>query len=199
VSTKLYVEGGGDSKALKTACRKGFRMFIERAGVSGRMPRIVACGARKNAYESFATAQQTRDGSPLLLVDAEGAVTLDGPWEHLHARDGWSRPSGAGDEQCHLMVEVMESWFLADKTALAAFYGRNFQQTALPANPQIEQIPKADVLAGLEHASRNTQKGSYRKGSHSFDILAALDPTAVMAVAPCAQRLIDTLKTGAEP
>jgi len=56
VTVRLYVEGGGDSKELKTHCRRGFRKFIEKAGLQGRMPRIVACGGRQRAYDSFATA-----------------------------------------------------------------------------------------------------------------------------------------------
>ena len=56
VTIKLYVEGGGDSKALKTACRKGFRKFIEKAGLMGNMPKIVACGGRQKAYQSFRKA-----------------------------------------------------------------------------------------------------------------------------------------------
>lgn len=53
---KLYVEGGGDSAALKTACRAGFSEFLSKAGLKGKMPRIVACGSRQNAYDSFCTA-----------------------------------------------------------------------------------------------------------------------------------------------
>ncbi|WP_156013419.1 hypothetical protein [Thioalkalivibrio sp. HK1] len=43
---KIYVEGGGDIKVLKTKCRKGFRNFFRKAGLDGRMPRVVACGGR---------------------------------------------------------------------------------------------------------------------------------------------------------
>lgn len=110
MSIKLYVEGGGDSKALRTACRKGFRKFIEKAGLRGRMPRIVACGGRRNAFESFAIAQGAQGDYPFLLVDAEAPVAAAGPWQHLFSRDGWICPRGATDQQCHLMVQVMESW-----------------------------------------------------------------------------------------
>ena len=30
---KLYVEGGGDTAALKTACREGFTTFVTNAGI----------------------------------------------------------------------------------------------------------------------------------------------------------------------
>lgn len=193
VNIRLYVEGGGESKSLKTACRKGFRSFLERAGLSGSLPRVVACGSRRNAYESFKTAHAHRDETVLLLVDAEGPVTSDGTWQHLQARDGWSRSDGATDEQCHLMVELMESWFLADREAIAAFYGQGYRSNALPPRQDVEQIPKRDVLDSLALATRNSTKGRYDKGAHSFRILENLDPAKVMEAAPHADRLISTL------
>ena len=199
VSTRLYVEGGGDSKALRTACREGFRKFIEKTGMTGRMLRIVACGGRQNAYESFATAhaQVTGAGPPMLLVDAEEPVTATGPWAHLGARDGWTRPAGATDDQCHLMVQVMESWFLADRPALGDFFGQRFQESALPGNPHVEAVAKSDILDGLERASRATNKGEYAKGKHSFEILARVDPAKVSAAAPYAKRFLDILRATA--
>jgi len=194
VIIKLYVEGGGDSKALKTACRKGFHQFLEKAGLKGRMPKVVACGSRRNAYESFETAQCKSDGLPMLLVDAEAPVTEMSPWQHLRNRDGWSCPCGASDAQCHLMVQVMESWLLADREALVSFYGQNFRENALPKNENIEQVLKLDVFRGLEHATCNTRKGQYSKGSHSFSVLGLLDPARVEGRSLHARRLLDTLR-----
>ena len=111
------------------------------------MPRIVACGSRRDAYESFETAQ-VKMGNAMLLVDAEAPVTSQGPWQHLRAIDGWARPPNATDEQCHLMVQVMESWFLADADALSSFYGQGFRKQALPQNPNVEDVSKQDVLLG---------------------------------------------------
>ena len=196
VINNLYVEGGGDSKVLRSACRRGFREFIQKAGLVGRMPRIVACGGRRNAYESFVTASR-RAGRPMLLVDSETLVDAPGdPWKHLRSRpdDGWVRPSGTSDNQCHLMVQVMESWFLADRQALKKFYGKNFNESALAPNPNVEEVSKSDVLTTLASASRGTQKGSYNKGSHSFEILRSLDPGRVEDATPYAKRFLDTLR-----
>jgi hypothetical protein len=194
----LYVEGGGDDKATHVRCRKGFRKFLEKAGLEGGMPRIKACGARDNAYRDFKTALDAGDRVPMLLVDAEDPVRAADPWIHLRDRDGWDRPNGAGDEHCHLMVQVMESWFLADRTALVAFYGQGFQASALPGNPNVEQIPKADVERGLADATRACRNGSYmkNKGSHSFEILGRIDPSVVESAAPSAKRLLDVLRNG---
>lgn len=196
VNVKLYVEGGGDSKHLKSECRRGFRKFIERAGLEGRMPRIVACGGRENAYESFKTALADGTVVPMLLVDAEERVSMPDSWQHLFQRDGWWRPDAAISDHCHLMVQVMESWFLADKPALASFYGRYFQKNSLPQNPSVEEIGKGDVLRGLKDATRRSAKGIYSKGSHSFRILGEIDPAVVESVAPRAKALLDVLRKG---
>lgn len=196
VKIKLYVEGGGSSKSLKRACRRGFRIFLEEAGLKGRMPEIVACGSRRNAYDDFVTRHRhkaSKGENALLLVDAEDPVKKPDPWQHLKDRDGWSPPEGATDDQCHLMVQAMESWFLADRAALVKFYGQEFNENALPANQQIEQVPKRDALNGLDGATRGTTKGSYKKGSHSFEILAKIDPTKVTDASTHAKRFINVL------
>lgn len=198
MSIRLYVEGGGDAKAQKIACREGFRMLIDKAGLTRRMPRIVACGSRQNAFESFemALAQSaTSDALPMLLIDSEAPATGANPWRHLQDRDGWARPDGAKDSQCHLMIQCMEAWFLADRQAVVGYFGQHFQESALPGNPNVEAVPKLDLLDGLERATRQTSKGSYSKGKHSFPILGALDPAKVEAVAPSAKRFLDTLRS----
>lgn len=196
VRIKLYVEGGGSSKELKGKCRKAFRAFIEKVGLQGRMPRIVVSGSRRNAYEDFETRHRyaaKKDETALLLVDAEAPVKKAQPWEHLKDRDGWDRPEGASDDQCHLMVQAMESWFLADRAALGEFYGQGFHANSLPSNPEIEQIAKKDVDDGLNRASRNTTKRRYDKGRHSFEILARIDPAKVANASPQARRFINVL------
>jgi hypothetical protein len=126
----------------------------------------------------------------LLLVDAESAVA-DGqtPWNHLQKRDKWVKPRDADEDSVHMMVQCMESWFLADKDYLRKFYGQEFKANALPSRKEIELISKKDVSAGLEKATKHTQKGAYHKTRHGFDILAGIDPQKVEAVSPFASRL----------
>ena len=199
VSLRLYVEGGGDRKVSMSACRRGFMEFIKRAGIERGLLSVTACGSRKSAYDYFRAAQARADGKAMLLVDAEGPVGAQGAWQHLKSRDGWTRPPGSSDDQCHLMVEIMESWFLADADALASFFGRGFHRQSLPRNPKIEQIPKRDVLVGLDRATRNVRKGRNSKGKHSFEILAGLDPARVTAASPYAKRLVDALLRNSQP
>ena len=193
VSMRLYVEGGGGGKTQKIACRKGFTGFLGKAGLQGRMPRIVACGSRNAAYDSFSTANAHEDETSMLLVDAEGQVTAQGSWQHLKIRDNWDQPSNATDGQCHLMVQVMESWFLADVDTLRSFYGQGFRPQDLPKNPKVEEVSKQDVFDGLAQATHNTQKASYKKGMHSFEILEKLDPAKIRTASNHADRFMNTL------
>ena len=82
------------------------------------MPKIIASGSRDEAYGDFEAAHAQGNVTAMLLVDAEEEVTASGSWDHLRSRDNWRRPPGALNDQCHLMVQFMESWFLADRPAL---------------------------------------------------------------------------------
>jgi hypothetical protein len=197
VKVKIYVEGGGDNRRLKTACRQGFREFLEKAAdFTGKMPAIVACGSRQSAYDDFCTAlKNVRPGDfAVLLVDSEDAVTEDDAWRHLKQRDNWNRPTAATDDQAHLMVQCMESWFLADRETLAEFFGQGFSENALPGERRIEQIPKNKVFDALNAATRGAKsKGVYSKGKHSFDLLAKIDADKVLAASKHAEHFVATL------
>ncbi len=202
---KLYVEGGGDSAALKTSCRKGFSDFLGKAGISNK-PRIVACGNRQNAFDSFCIAIGNGEAA-FLLVDSEAPVNAKHqagkkdawlPWHHLKERlgDGWDRPSNAKDGHCHLMVQCMESWFLTDVVTLTKFFGQGFQAKQLPSvSGGVEDIPKSRVYRGLQAATKACKtKAPYGKGEHSFSILSLIDPAMVLSVSPWAARFVTGLK-----
>lgn len=201
VGMKLYVEGGGESNLLRTECRRGFSEFLKKAGLGGHMPRVVACGSRQEAYNDFCTALSKGDPA-MLLVDSEDPVAAMQPplqpWLHLLNRhgDNWAKPAMANDDQCHLMVQCMETWFLADCQTLETFFGQGFNAKALPttANP-IEGIAKLQVYQSLNNATRNCKtKAPYGKGEHSFKLLALIDPTKVMAASVWAERFIVEMK-----
>ena len=197
---RVYVEGGGNTKVTRTACRKGFGEFFDRAGLRGRMPRVMPCGGRSETYDDFRNALRTArdDEFVILLVDSEEPVAEGSdPWTHLgnRADDRWSKPREAGDDGAQLMVQCMEAWFLADKDSLARFFGAGFDRGALPARPDVENVPKGDIETGLKTATRHCGKERrYHKGRHSFAILAELDPGKVTAASPHAKRLVDTIR-----
>ncbi len=193
----VYVEGGGDGKLLRTTCRIAFIKFFAAAGLAGRLPKVVACGGRDGAYRDFhdAVESNTDQGRAVfLLVDSEAPVTNSEPWQHLKDCDGWKRPPTAAADSAHLMVQCMEAWFYADKGALEGFFRGGFNASALPGNPNIEDIPKEDVLNGLKAATHQSKKGRYHKGSHSFEILQRLDPNKVTAASSHARRLVEALR-----
>lgn len=202
---KLFVEGGGNSTALKAECREGFKNFITKAGVQKR-PRIVACGSRSEAYNDFCTAIKNNEEA-MLLVDSEEAVAAKNqngersdwlPWGHLSVRKGdqWSKPNGSADGDCHMMTQVMETWFLADRTALAQFFGNGFKVAKLPAAARsVETVSKGEVYQSLKDATSECKtKAQYGKGAHSFKILSNIDPDLVIKSSPWAARFIDALK-----
>ena len=197
MNVRIYVEGGGDRRELQANCRKGFRTFFAKTGLAGRMPKITAGGGRKKTFDKFRHALDKAEHNEfvVLLVDSEDPVLKNsGPWLHLKNRDKWDKPLDAGDDNAHLMVQCMETWFLADKDSLAAFFGNGFNGNALPKRPDIENIPKDDVTSGLKKATtRCAPKGVYHKGNHSFAILAQLNPDKVTGASLHAKRLIDTL------
>lgn len=205
MSARVYAEGGGNGRALKARCREAFRTFFEAAGLAGRLPRVVPGGSRRATCDDFCTAlnDPRNDAFIVLLVDSEGPVAEGvGPCTHLRNRqgDGWDRPEGATDEQAHLMVQCMESWFLADPESLAGIYGNGFRPNALPRRADIERIAKQDVFAGLQNATRDCGgRRGYRKGRDSFEALAELNPDKVTAASPHAERLFDVLRTRLQP
>lgn len=199
VDARLYVEGGGDAKDLRSECRRAFQQLLVKAGLGGRMPRIVACGSRQQTLDDFAMAMRDREGGAgcLVLVDSEGPVNAASSWTHLERQvaGAWARPAGVAEEQGHLMVQCMESWLLADRQALAKFFGQGFGDKALPGNPNIEEVSKRDLFAGLAAASKRSKNGAYRKGAHSFQLLASLDVAKVTEASRWARRFFDTMKT----
>jgi hypothetical protein len=135
---------------------------------------IITCGSRGSAFDDFRTACRTHpDCFNVLLVDSEGPVSA-GPREHLHARDGWALD--VSGEHCHMMVQAMEAWIIADVEALRAFYGQGFQQSAIPSTQNVERIDKEKLLGAMTVASRQTQKGPYHKIHHGAKLFGPCGP-----------------------
>ena len=196
VTATLYIEGGGEGKDLRARFREGWKKFFDSAGVGGRT-KIVRGAGRRQTFDRFATAvSDSSPGTlPFLLVDSEGPVVLGhSVWQHLHVRDGWPRPEGAGDDRAFLMVQVMETWFLADREALRSYFGTGFGENALRAWPNLEDVPKPKVLEALGRATASCRK-RYSKGRVSFELLAQIDSARVEAACPHAKALLNELRT----
>lgn len=177
VSVTIYVEGGGDSKVLRSRCREGFSKLIKRMGFDERMPKVVACGGRKKAYDMFDTAMTSasNDEFPMLLVDSEDPVTLS-PWEHLKLRDKWDRPFDAKDEQAQMMATCMETWIMADHEALRNYFGSHLRENALILLGGLECRSRHELLEALKSSTNDCGRNKgYEKGERSFQILAKLN------------------------
>ncbi|MDE2887735.1 MAG: DUF4276 family protein [Gemmatimonadota bacterium] len=196
MSAVIYIEGGGDNRRLGAEFRQGWKAFLTNAGLSGRMPKVVRGGSRKETFDRFsiAIADPTDDTVPLLLVDSEGPVAVaHSVWQHLQASDGWRKPDTARDDQAFLMVQVMESWFLADRKALQTYFGERFMTNAIRRWPRLEELPKETVFDVLEKATAGCSR-PYSKGKVASELLAGIDPRLVQRACPHAKSLLDRLR-----
>ena len=54
-------------------------------------------------------------------------------------------------------------------------FGKDFDSTKLPSTKPLESISKSALYEGLKKATKNTVKGEYGKGQHSFKILTHIN------------------------
>jgi hypothetical protein len=194
---RIYIEGGGDSSHGKARLRQGFSTFFGAVRDAARNKQVrwavILAGSRKSCFDDFCNACKDHpDAFNILLVDAESEVCTK-PREHLCNRDRWTIE--APDEACHLMVQTMEAWLVADRDTLGKYYGEGFLNSAIPNNTDVEKIDKAMLESALEAATRHTQKGSYREIEHGADLLALIDPKVVRARAQHCELLFRTLES----
>lgn len=194
MSAKICIEGGGDDAFVLRLCKSAFVRYCERVVTPGQMPRIVASGSRDEAYRDFmASIAQGNYDLVALLVDSEDPVRATLAIDHLRNRDHWQIPQSSA-QQIFLMVQCMESWFLADKGTLETYYGQGFLRNSLPGRANVEAIPRAEVMSSLEHATAPCQKKRYHKTNHGFAILALIDPLLIEAASLHAKLFNDFLR-----
>lgn len=195
---RVYVEGGGDRKDTKAQVKQGFRAFLNDLVILAREKRIrfdvIACGSRNSTLDDFRTALRTHHNAfNILLVDSDTPVKTT-TCQHLHNPSRNWDMSSIDEEQCHLMVQVMETWVIADINALEAFYGQGFNKNSIPKTQDIEKIDKAALYSFLEAATRMTQKGRYHKIRHGPEILKRVDVSKVRNAASHCERLFAILE-----
>lgn len=196
---RIYIEGGGDSNNTKASIRKGFSQFfsdlVQQARSKNIKWNIVICGSRNNAFRDFKNALKSHSSAfNILLVDAEAPVdNPNTPWEHLRIRDNWTPPD-INEANCHLMVQTMEAWIIADIDALQRFYGNKFDEKAIPITKNVETIDKSTLSARLKKATRNTSKGEYQKIKHAAKLLEMLNVDKVRQASSYCDRLFTILE-----
>lgn len=185
MSAHMYIEGA-ESKEDQIRCRAGFRRLLEKAGFTGRMPRLSACGSRNSAFDDFKTAHAAAKAGHFvaMLIDSEDPVAdIEKTWWHLKARDNWDQPAGGDDKQVLFMTTCMETWIVADRDTLKRHYGHKLQENALPPANDLENRGRAEVHDRLEHATRDCTN-AYRKGRRSFVVVGELNPTEIEQLLP---------------
>lgn len=189
---RIYVEGGGNSTALKAQLRTGFDGLLKKqkqaAASKGIRWNLTPCGTRNLAKDAFLNGLENyADALTILLVDAEApfkAGTRDNV-AHLNASDGWDL-SKVDVNTVHLMIQCMEAWVVADPEALFSYYGQYFSINGLPQRLNLEEEPKTDLARKLERATadKNNKKGTYAKIKHASDLLKKIDPVKVSKRCP---------------
>ncbi len=96
------------------------------------------------------------------------------------------------------MVTTMETWLLADRRTLIAYF-RGMSANALPPDADLESRSKQDVTAALGSATQSSSKGRYHKGNHSFDLLGKVEPEELKSRLPHFRRFIETLDARLPP
>lgn len=196
---RIYIEGGGDSNNTKALIRRGFSQFFQELVQLARSKNIkwniTVCGSRNNTFRDFKNALKSHPNAfNILLVDAEAAVSKNNtPWEHLNQRDNWKAPD-IDDIHCHLMVQTMEAWMIADIETLKKFYGKGFKENVISKTLNVEKIDKSILSSSLKEATRNTSKGEYQKIKHAAKLLEMLDVEKVRQASDYCNRLFETLE-----
>ena len=196
MTVRIFIEGGGSGKISDKVFKEAWTAFFTAAGLAGGMPKIVRGEGRSTTFRNFRTARRRAHELLLLLVDSEGPVAAGhSAWQHLRARpeDNWEQPPEAGDDSAYLMVQLMETWFLADRDALRRFFGPSLNENHFGQWPDLEEVHKDTVLNALERATSNCQK-PYSKGKVSSELLGQIDPEQVAAACPHARKLLDYLR-----
>ena len=198
---RIHIEGGGDSRDQKSSLRQGFSKFFKELVNETKSKKIkcniiiIMCGTRNHAFRDFKNALESHpDAFNILLVDAEARITKNSPWEHLKLRDNWDKPTEVNDDNCHLMVQTMEAWFIADIDALKAYYRQGFKVSGIPKTPHVETIAKDDLERILKIATANTSKKEYHKINHASELLGKIDANKVRQASPYCHRIFTTIK-----
>lgn len=196
----IYVEGGGDRDDLRSKARQGFSKLLGRAGFKRPLkPAIRAHGGRSETFKAFCRAWSLKAEGDivLLLVDAECPVDAGaGKWRHLKecSGDGWSPPPGVDEDNVFLMVQVMETWLIADRETVADYSGQGFRSNSLPRATNLEEVTKERIFEAIASATRQCRaKGPYGKGAHSFELIGLVDPGKIESL-PHGREFFDSLR-----
>ena len=180
---RIYFEGD-------VRLRSGFRSFLNEVYEAARTKRcyVELVATNGTPVQDYCDGLKANpDAWNVLLLDSDGPA--DCTHEEL-CRAKQIEPSRS--DSVFWMVQIMESWFLADANALRACFGRRLQEGSLKGNPKVEEIPKRDVEARL----KSIAGGKYHKVTDGVNLLTEIDPAKVRTAAPNCERMFVTILRG---
>lgn len=129
---RIYIEGDTSQKGKNTdiSLRQGFNSFfrelIEKAKEKNITLRPITYGSKFETFKKFIDGKREYPESfVLFLLDSDAPIDdNETPKTFLQKQNPNWHLKEAEENQCHLMVQMMESWFFADKEKLAEFYGK---------------------------------------------------------------------------
>jgi hypothetical protein len=198
---KIYIEGDSAKRGKNSAISltKGFHYFfndlIEKAREKNIKINLILGGSTDLTFRIFQNDNgKSKDAFYCFLVDSDKPLEDDDtPKTFLLKEKKWDLKN-IDDEQCQLMVQIMESWFLADVETLQSYYGQKFNSNAIPKINDVEKIAKLDVENSLNKATKDTQKGVYHKIKHGAELLSRIDVIKIRQKAKHCQRVFQTIE-----
>ena len=188
---EIYVEGGGPPGGFTNIrCREGFRKLLAKCGLDNSRFRVTACGGRGDAWNDFQDAHEDAGGAyyVALLIDSESPVAnIEETWKHLTEEEKWERPPDVQDEQVLFMTTCMETWIVADRSALCAHFGPCLLVSELPDLDSLEELRRGTVKNRLQDATQGCPT-PYRKRGNSFEMLGRIDPKVLEERLPSFRR-----------
>jgi hypothetical protein len=156
---RIYFEG---NKSLRSGFHTFFSELVDAARAQRCKFELISAGAKEEAVQDFKDALSTHSGAwNILLLDSDKPNAGDLSFDLCRR----NRIDQRHADSVFWMVQIMESWFLADKDAVARYYGKEFRSQTLPQNPRVEEVSKGDIYTGLEAATGKRQEANTTRRS----------------------------------
>ncbi|MCY4559925.1 MAG: DUF4276 family protein [Chloroflexi bacterium] len=175
---EVYLEG---HRRLRVPMKSFLRNAVRTIHNQSVTLNVEPCGSGDDAIKRC-----VKNTGSILLIDSEGEVS-----PQLIVRVSGQIGS---TNRAFYMVQQMEAWFIADRDALADYFGPGFRESALPQRNNIEDAPKREIENGLRNATRDCAKQRYSKGRDDVGLLERLNPTTVYNACPNFALLINHLR-----